>query len=499
MLSDNLTTLFDKTVALEAALTELTTKEIHFLGEIIAVPLVNISNKLLEETLDKLEFMVEKMDGEFDKLTEASSSAAVLTIHRDLRSAINNQKAVGTVSENIKTASDLSVCTDLIEELRERIFEHLEDQSELFTEMLDSIGTAGFKYVDFIKDVETYAFRHLALSNIVYNTIYLEFVSDIRDYRIQDLYMLETNPFMNLSEFWGNASALGLDSERDVPTTVAAINSQILFFEYMLENDLTDRDVQFSYENFSLGIGVGALDFAFHSIEKGGIALIVALTILAALSFSLERTRGTLKSIMSLPYKKWQLVLAKLLALFGVGVVMTTIFGVASLLFGTLFGGIDLSTTFVSVFNASTVIAVSPVTMLFFSLLSLFLKAAIFMSVGMFASIFFKKILYPILIAVGAIILPYAFLAFIPNQIPHNAVPNYIPFLNIDIFKFFGFNIKETPKYTSSDFVLAVQDFFVAPLSFNNNFFWALGGIVLVLGVFIALTFVIFNKKDLID
>lgn len=120
---------------------------------------------------------------------------------------------------------------------------------------------------------------------------------------------------------------------------IERIKDELLIDEYRLENNLppyyTEYDREYDIESYSR---YNYNNFA-NTLAVVGIGLLII--ILASSSVADEMSKGTIKFTLIMPYKRWQLLLAKIVALFITTVVMVLVVSQVSVLIGNIAFGVN--------------------------------------------------------------------------------------------------------------------------------------------------------------
>jgi ABC-2 type transport system permease protein len=250
---------------------------------------------------------------------------------------------------------------------------------------------------------------------------------------------------------------------------VYVYRSQIALYNYMIDNGLFDTDV-YLYDSslFSLGFFTGGSATAFAVSMLGVFAFLLSIyaLIIGSGAYASEMRNGTLKLVLLNPITRNQLTLAKLLAMLTIlaGAVLTVFLCVTAY---SYIAYNEPGQRLLYIFNASTVFEASGSFPLFLEAMSLFINTFCFGIMAFFFGTVTKK-------RTVGFVLPYAIelCAALVGMVGLGRfwITNVMSFSN-----FFGIS---SGLYTGSDFFISLPLF------------------IAYFGSMIALSFIVFNRRD---
>ena len=268
---------------------------------------------------------------------------------------------------------------------------------------------------------------------------------------------------------------------------------------YELQERLTKN--QFMFENNSVEIDyatplsitqtsndtANAFDFAYFALRLCSFIIIIYLVVLSATSIAGEQQAGTFKLLAIRPFSRTKLFIGKMLSTILMGLILLMISSIATFIAGLIKFGTAFSLPVLMVFNASSAFT-----------MSVGLEFLLMIGTMIFELVFFVIIAYAISTifrsnvgAVAVSIFIY-FATLILNTIaPTATFLRFLPFTNINLFKYFGSSFLST-QLTS--FLFAVL---TPSVILGSNFVFSL----LISGIFavviLVISLVVFNKRDL--
>lgn len=272
----------------------------------------------------------------------------------------------------------------------------------------------------------------------------------------------------------------------EIYTTKYKINETKLIYEYYLNNNSTALDyaTPLSFETTSNFEATG-YDFMYFSLTLCSFVIIAYILFLGAGMIAGEQANGTLKQLAIRPYSRQKLLLSKLLSTILVGIIFLALSLVITLIIGGVLYGLE-SLPMLFVFNSTSVISVSPITVLVVLFLCLLMQIVFYAVLSLSISTLFKSnsgsIVVSILIYVISIILSM----FVTSL----GFLKFLPFVNVNLFGYFGSNM----VYSSTNIIARM---FTASIPNDFNFYIAL---TIMLGftiIIYTITSVVFSKRDI--
>lgn len=257
--------------------------------------------------------------------------------------------------------------------------------------------------------------------------------------------------------------------------------------EYMFDHDtiITDYGNVFAF-NANSTKSTNCFDFIYFVLEIMSFVIIAYGVFLGASMISSEQTNGTMKMLAVRPYKRGKIMFAKIFATMFFVTVFILLTALIAFIIGLLiYKGATLPV--LAVFNGTRAFVISPVLLLFIYLVSLWLKIFIFVLIAFAISTIFKSYAGAVIIS----ILIYVLTLIITFVAKGADWLKYIPFANMDFFKFLGGSFILT---SGSNFL---TNLFISPVFSDTTVIYSsiiMGSLIVVLHVVI---YVIFKNRDI--
>lgn len=268
---------------------------------------------------------------------------------------------------------------------------------------------------------------------------------------------------------------------------------------YQLQESLTK--VQFLFDNnafdfeYATPLSItqtsndtaNAYDFSYFALRLCAFIIIIYCVVLSAGSIAGEQQAGTFKLLAIRPYSRTKLFIGKMLSTIFMGFILLVVSVIATFIAGVIKFGTIASLPVLMIFNASNPIITSVFAEYLIALLTMGLELIFFVIMAYAISTIFKS-------NVGAVAISIFiyFASLILNTIaPTATFLRFLPFTNINLFKFFGSSFLSTQ---ASSFLFAVL---TPTVILGQNFIFSL----LMSGVFalviLMISLIVFNKRDL--
>ncbi len=264
------------------------------------------------------------------------------------------------------------------------------------------------------------------------------------------------------------------------------VKEKITKCKFLIDNNAVSTDYANVFSsNKTSNQTKNAFDFVYFGLEITSFIIIVFTVVLSAGMLAGEQSNGTLKLLLIRPYSRNKVLTSKLLA--------SLIFGVIFLIFSTivlfLIGLFTMGANFtpvLCVFNASLAFTCSPFVLLLIYLLCLIFKILIFALLSLAISAIFKSNVG----AVGVSIVLYFLLSVLGIILSGSYWYGYLPFSNIDLFKYFG---GAFVGGTTSPISMISS----SPMFYGGNFLYSFLITIGVGLIFAILTYEIFKRREI--
>lgn len=269
------------------------------------------------------------------------------------------------------------------------------------------------------------------------------------------------------------------------------------FNKYKTNEDLTRNIYYFTNETYSYQYAnvfqsntnsnykTNAFDFMYYALEFLSFIIIIFCVVIGSGMISGEVTGGTMKMLAIRPYRRSKIITGKLIGTFLMGVIFLLIGTITTFIIGARMYGLD-SAPVLMIFNAESATTISATGLFFIFIALLLVRIIVYTTLAVFISTAFKSNVAAVIISV----MIYIFVALFGNLFGDSAVYGYLPFANVDLFRYLG------GEYVSTTGSILGLDF-SCPIQPDSNFYLSLG----IVGVFVAIllvaTYIIFNKRDI--
>lgn len=426
-----------------------------------------------------------RLNLELDRLEEIALSAkSILTgdiaQHNQIRQQLRDEKIFITISNIIANISDVPFDTAFFNSLQVNIIDELAArQAAILLEM--NAPTATTPYI--IESTRQFIDISLTAQRLFVNQLYRQAVKGKSDDQIKGLSVFNTNYFL--------AHGTTHNFNRQFATAdifILSLQENIVRDQYLWDEGKFSYDYSYNFSNGSLmdGQDASGFDFAFFSMEMVSFFIIVLAIILGATAISGEYSSGTMKMIAMRPYSRFKILTGKFLSTFFFTLILIVATGIIAMSVGLIVHNASMLPIMTAV-NGDAVMIVSPYVMYLIYLLTLMLRAVVFISIALLISVIFKN-------GIAALITSLLFFLigpFINAFSGGSSALAYIPFVNIDIFKFFG-----NQHFISSGNNIFFN-LFSTPAIFGNSIFFSVAFVIIVIGACMGLAHSLFKARDI--
>lgn len=226
-------------------------------------------------------------------------------------------------------------------------------------------------------------------------------------------------------------------------------------------------------------------DFMYFALELCCFIIIIYVLYLGATMIAGEYQNGTMKLLAIRPYSRNKILFSKLLATVTVGLIFLLLTFIVTFIAGGILFGIE-SMNILLVFNASLVTSVSPIVSILFLFLTKAIEIIFYAIFALCISTLFKSNVGSVVVSVLIYFITFVLRMFTVNL----GIIKYIPFLNTNLFGYFGSN-----SINASGSV--ISNLFKSIIANDMNFFISFGIIALFSAILYAITSVVFKVRDI--
>ena len=393
--------------------------------------------------------------------------------HQRIVTSIKDNKYLNNLQDLIKNIKPVQIQQEFIKDLNANYVLVAENKLQsIYSEMTTSYNEAlsNTEYnesdnnINAIKTLaDNYKLKILQVENIVTNKLMLEIVGDISTSKLKQYTYPDLQSFNKYQ------------AKENVVKNV-----------YLFEND------KYSYEfsnvfqsNVNSNESTNAYDFMYYALEFLSFIIIIFCVIIGANMISGETSSGTMKMLAIRPYKRSKIITGKLMATFLIGLIFLVIGTLTTFIIGARLYGLS-SNPILMIFNAESVSVISAPALFMIFLATLLVRIIVYTSLAVFISTAFKSNVAAVIISV----MIYVFVALFGNLFGDSVVYAYLPFANVDMFRFLGGEFVAT-----NGNILGLD--FSCPIHPDVNFYISLIITVVFVAILLALTYIIFKKRDI--
>lgn len=227
---------------------------------------------------------------------------------------------------------------------------------------------------------------------------------------------------------------------------------------------------------------VNAFDYSFYVLDIFSFIIIIFCVIIASSMIAGEQKDKTLKLLAIRPYTRGQIFRSKVLTTLFFAFIFVLLSVAISLIAGYFMYGINLNDMII-VINATYVYILSPIIVYGFYVLCLFLKILFYVMLAFLISTLLKSYLASAIINLFCLL----FATLCNNLFSMFAIWKFLPFANIDVFKYFGSGtFNSNSSIFSSSYIIPGTDLILSlAISLSSIIF------------FTVISNIIFKKRDI--
>ena len=464
-LRDDISYVYNNSRTLITKLNDLKTKLSEYIDN-VSVPAILI-------TQDNYENLVTYIS-DFIKTLEATDNKSIDS-HENAISYINSKEFITKIKNSVGKIKLSSYSKTNLENLITDYFQTatntndgvlLQIENELL-QYVNSIPVEEYNLSKRIKDVESYArkyyYKSVNIASLLREGLLLDVTKNYSDSEI--------------SQYIGFEDFIRYEHQE-----IYAKNK--LLFEKNTTIDMYATPFAFNTESTA---DTNYYDYMYFVLELFSIVLIVYGVVLAAGMIASEQTNGTLKMLAIRPYSRNKIAFGKLFTT----MFFVTIFILLSALISMIIGMIMFSgevLPVLAVFNGTNAFVISPALLFIIYLITLWLKVFLFVLIAFAISTLFRSHAGAVIISVLIYIMTMlaTFLAGGQNWL------KYIPFVNFDLYKYFGGSY--ILQHNSSNII---SNLFVSPVFSDTSILYSsiiMAGFIIIMNLII---YGVFKNRDI--
>jgi len=257
-------------------------------------------------------------------------------------------------------------------------------------------------------------------------------------------------------------------------------------YKYLFDNNL----MSYNYANpFSFLVSSNntknTYDFIYFALEIASVLITIYAIALGASTIAGEQSAGTIKFLAMRPYKRWKIMTSKLLAVLWFVILFIGISLICGFIIGKNITQNMVSNPIIMIFNAETASIISPIELMAIYAGTVFIKVAFYTLIALTMSVILTSNAAAVTISVMFYFISVALSMFLQATSWYK----YVPFNNLDFYKYFGGAFIADPSQLTSIFSTPM----LYDMTFNSSAI--ITGTTML--VFIILTYTIFAKKDI--
>ena len=464
-LREDMSYVYNNSRVLINKLTDLKTKLKEFIED-VSIPAILISQDNYDNLISNI--------GDFVKTLEETDNKSIDS-HENAIAYINNKEFLTAIKNSIANIKLSSYSKTNLENLIANYYESatnstdgilMQIENDLL-QYVNSIPVDEYNLSKRIKDIEDYAkkyyYKSINISSLLKEGLLLDVTKNYSDSEI--------------SQYIGFENFIRYEHQENY-----AKNQ--LMFEKNTTIDMYATPFAFNTESTT---ETNYYDYMYFVLELFSIVLIVYGVVLAAGMIASEQTNGTLKMLAIRPYSRNKIALGKLFTT----MLFVTIFILLSALISMIIGIIMFSgevLPVLAVFNGTSAFVVSPALLFVIYLICLWLKVLLFVLIAFAISTLFRSHAGAVIISVLIYIMTMlaTFLAGGQNWL------KYIPFVNFDLYKYFGGSY--ILQHNSSDIL---NNLFVSPVFSDTSILYSsiiMAGFIIIMNLII---YGVFKNRDI--
>lgn len=382
---------------------------------------------------------------------------------------IKNANYVKTISEVIDQISMLDCDNELLSTLSSTIEEIKERTEKKYNEITSFASTNGSskdlnKLSEFNDLISEYKAMQVSLKNYVYYSVQNDTLKSFSNAEVQKFYGDE---YLNVYNSY-------------------QIKEQITQYKYYIDNDIYSFELGnvFAFNMNSTNETTG-FDFMYFALEIATVIIIVFSIFTAASVFAAEHDSGTIKLLLIRPFKRHKIVTGKLLATLFFSTIFLIFSTIVSAIIGFTVYPVEQLTPILAVFNATTAFKFNPIVLISIYIVFTLLEIIFYVILSSALCTLFKSYAGAVTGSFVAYFVTIAMNIGFGKQLWYS----YSPFVNVNLFKYFGNGFLSNPNSSLSTF-------FNTPMLGNMNYFVSLGISTGLVAILLAITYIVFKRRD---
>ena len=393
--------------------------------------------------------------------------------HLHIIDTIDNHKFISNLSNMLSKIEDVSIDKKTITNLKSNYYDIAVQRIAKIENSINSIYESAITDNDAnlnaknVEEIKVYCNNYKLLidqtSTIVNNKILLEIVGSKHTADISNLTYTELSKFNKYK------------TNEDLTRNLYYFDNESYSYQYA---NVFQSNTDSNYKT-------NAFDFMYYALEFLSFIIVIFCVVIGSGMISGEVTGGTMKMLAIRPYRRSKIITGKLMGTFLMGVVFLIIGTITTFIIGARMYGLESAPVLI-IFNAESASTISATSLFFIFLALLLVRIILYTILAVFISTAFKSNIAAVIISV----MIYIFVALFGNLFGSSVIYGYMPFANVDLFRYLG------GEFVSTNGSILGLDF-SCPLQPDSNFYLSLGIVSAFVTILLAATYIIFNKRDI--
>ncbi len=393
--------------------------------------------------------------------------------HLRIIESINEREQLTTLSSLLENISEVQVSNELLNDIYnnyylatpDKLSAIIAEMDEIYNSALASTETnmSAQSISDMKRLADNYRLTIDEVDTIITNYILLDIVDNISTSSLNSYTYTDLHGFNKYQK-----------------------NEELTKNIYLFENNTYSYEYANVFQsNANSNADTNAYDFMYYALEFLSFVIIIYCVIIGSGMIAGETSGGTMKMLAIRPYRRNKIITGKLMATFLIGVIFLIIGTLTTFIIGARLYGLS-SAPILLIFNAESASTISASALFFIFLALLLVRIIVYTILAVFISTAFKSNIAAVIISV----MIYIFVALFGNLFGDSPIYGYLPFANVDLFRFFGGAFVSTTGN-----ILGLD--FSSPILSDLNFYISLIIMLAFVAILLVATYIIFKKRDI--
>ena len=422
-------------------------------------PIVLVNKQLKSEVLNQLDNAIENLTSGFTGTTKTISHYKTLNDNLISINLPNYFKSTFDVSKN--NVSQVKLKTSTLEEFN-KVKQKVESNREELIKVVKK-----YRSDETIRNIQIKITDYNLLANsyktYFIDTILLNLSKNYRSTDFANLYNYQLNEFNSYQ------------TQERITANKYYINNNI-YSDSFLTN--------FSFEQNS-GKTTNAMDYMYFSMEICTVLITIFAMMLVCNLITQETESGTIKLLLTRPYKRSKIITAKLFATIFFVICFVVFSALISFVGGYFVFGLD-STNILMIFNSTTACVISPLLLMLINIITLTLDIIFYVILALMISIIFKNYAGSISFCFVILLVTYTLNILFSGSFWYSLLPG----MNLHLFKYFG------NSFASINENSVLKNILITPIQSSMNIVFSFLITCAYSLISLAISYSVFNKRD---